>query len=106
MKTYSVIWSDFAQRQLDEIYDYYFFKASPKVAKNLIRSILSAPDKLKNNIHLGPVEENLKHSGKEYRYIVHKNYKVIYRVEEQDYLIMILDVFDCRLDPQKINRNA
>jgi len=35
-----------------------------------------------------------------------KNYKIIYRVEEQDYLIKILDVFDCRLDPNKINRNA
>lgn len=61
MKTYSVIWSDFAQRQLDEIYDYYFFQASQKVAKKLIRSIIMAPDQLKKNIHLGPFEENLKY---------------------------------------------
>lgn len=106
MKTYSVIWSGFAQKQLDEIYDYYFFKASPKVAKNLLRSIIKASDQLKKNIHLGPLEDNLKHLEKEYRYIVHKNYKIIYRVEEQDYLIKILDVFDCRLDPQKISRNT
>lgn len=30
-----IIWSEFAENQLDEIYNYYEKKASPSIAKNL-----------------------------------------------------------------------
>ena len=105
MKAFRIIWSDFAERQLDGIYDYYFLRASPKVAKNLVKSILRAPNKLKQNRYLGPIEESLRESGEDYRYIVHRNFKIIYFVDDQHLSIRILDVFDCRLDPDKIGRN-
>ncbi len=35
-----IIWSEFAETQLDEIYDYYEKKVSTKVAKKLVRGII------------------------------------------------------------------
>jgi len=41
----NIIWSEFAETQLDEIYDYYEKKASTRVAKKLVRGIINEPKK-------------------------------------------------------------
>ena len=41
-----IIWSEFAETQLDEIYDYYKKKVSTKVAKKLVRGIINEPKKI------------------------------------------------------------
>lgn len=56
---YQVIWSNFAEIQLDRIFDYYIKNASVKVAKKIIRNLILAPNKLIKNPFLGPVEELL-----------------------------------------------
>ncbi|WP_223442549.1 type II toxin-antitoxin system RelE/ParE family toxin [Polaribacter litorisediminis] len=37
--TLKIIWSEFAETQLDEIYQYYEKKASPRIAKKLLKEI-------------------------------------------------------------------
>jgi toxin ParE1/3/4 len=41
-----IIWSEFAKNQLDQIYQYYEKKASPRIAKKLLKGIINEPDKL------------------------------------------------------------
>ncbi len=103
---FRIIWSDFAEKQLDEIFAYYEKKASPNVAMNLVKGIIKAPDKLLKSPLIGQKEDLLKHRAIEYRYFVYKNYKLIYTVDDANALIKISDVFDTRQNPPKLNRNT
>lgn len=101
---YKLIWSNFAEIQLDEIYQYYKKEASVKVATKLVTGIIKASEKLIIASFIGQEEELLKERETQYRYLVFKNYKVIYSVDEENGLIKIADVFDTRQHPPKIKR--
>ncbi|WP_373495771.1 type II toxin-antitoxin system RelE/ParE family toxin [Aquiflexum sp.] len=100
-----VIWSEFAENQLDEIFDYYAKESSLSIAAKHIRQIIKVPNKLKRTPFIGQVEEFLKERPIIYRYLVFKNYKIIYSVDEKNKLIKIADVFDTRQNPSKIKRS-
>tara|TARA_R110002124_G_C8681428_1_gene492149 strand:+ start:324 stop:641 length:318 start_codon:yes stop_codon:yes gene_type:complete len=102
--TLKIIWSVFAETQLDEIYEYYEKNASPRVAKKLVKGIINEPKKLIKTPLIGQEEELLKHRETEYRYLVFKNYKLIYSVDIQNGFIKIADVFDTRQNPPKLKR--
>ncbi|HTO34621.1 MAG TPA: hypothetical protein VLZ72_00165 [Flavobacterium sp.] len=53
---------------------------------------------------IGQEEELLKKRKIKYHYLVYKNYKLIYSVDEQKGFIKIADVFDTRQNPAKMNR--
>ena len=93
-----------AETQLDEIYDYYEKKASTKVAKKLVRGIINESKKLIKSPLIGQEEELLKQRETEYRYLVFKNYKLIYSVDNQNGYIKIADIFDTRQNPTKLKR--
>jgi len=99
---YKVIWSRFAEKRIDEIYDYYARKVNVRLAKKIVKNIIIAPNILIRNPKVGAEERLLQHRKIEYRYIVTTNYKIIYSVEEKDHSIRIADVFDTRQDPGKI----
>lgn len=100
-----IIWSEFAEQQLDTIYTYYCEKAGISVSKKLLVGIIEAPDLLKSNPEAGQIELSLQRFEKEYRFIVHKNYKIIYSVDFKNQAIQIADVFDARQSPTRIERN-
>ena len=102
--TFKIIWSQFAETQLDEIYEYYEKNASSRIAKKLMNGIINEPKKLINTPQIGQDEELLKQRKTEYRYLVFKNYKLIYSVDEENGFIKIADVFDTRQNPTKIKR--
>ena len=102
--TLKIIWSEFAETQLEEIYEYYEKKASPRVAKKLVSGIINEPKKLIKSPLIGQEEELLKQRETEYRYLVFKNYKLIYSVDNQNGFIKIADVFDTRQNPPKLKR--
>ena len=54
-----IIWSEFAETQLDEIYDYYKKRVGKRVAKKLVREIINEPKKLINSPLIGQKEELL-----------------------------------------------
>ena len=53
---------------------------------------------------MGAREPLLQQRPIEYRFIIASNYKIIYSLDDEKQLIKIADVFDTRLDPQKIHR--
>ncbi|AUS07078.1 type II toxin-antitoxin system RelE/ParE family toxin [Pseudotamlana carrageenivorans] len=101
---FKIIWSDFSATQLDDIFEYYRSKASLKVATKIVTGIIKESEKLANATCIGQGEELLKERTTQYRYLVFKNYKLIYSVDEENGLIKIADVFDTRQNPPKIKR--
>lgn len=102
--TLKIIWSEFAETQLDEIYKYYERKASSRIAKRLVKGIINEPKKLIKTPYLGQEEELLKERKNQYRYLVFKNYKLIYSVDNENGFIKITDIFDTRQNPPKLKR--
>ena len=82
---------------------YYSEKASLRVARNLIDKIIIASMELSKNPFVGQKESLLTSRVQEFRYLVCKNYKLIYWVNQEKRRIEIVNVFDCRQNPQKIN---
>lgn len=102
---FKVIWSHFAEEQIDEIFEYYKSEANLRIAKKMITSLISATEILENNPEIGQVEELLYERKEIYRYLVHKKYKIIYSIDTKQKRIKIADVFDTRQNPVKITRN-
>ncbi len=103
--SYKIIWSNFAENELDKIYEYYIEKANLKVAKNILKNILAEPSRLLQNSEMFQIEDLLIDREDDYRYIVCDNYKIIYSIDIKLKHIKIADVFDNRQNPIKIKRN-
>jgi len=99
-----IVWSEFAENELDKIFEYYSQKAGIRIAKKLIKEIISEPNKLLKNTFISQVENLLLDREIKYRYLTCNNYKIIYAINEEKKLIQISDVFDTRQNPVKIKR--
>ena len=95
-----ILWSDSALAELEEIFDYHKTKASSSIARNLVKLIVQKAQTLESNPFVGVKEPLLSNRPFEYRYLVVKSYKIIYRFN--DNLIRINTVFDCRQNPDKL----
>lgn len=100
MEVKKVLWTNIATNQLEQIFDYYKYKASLKVAKKITQQIVNRTIHLETNSLIGPKEPLLENRKREYRYLVEGNYKIIYFIEESN--IKISSIFDCRQSPIKI----
>ncbi len=96
-----IIWTVFAIENLKDIFDYYSIKASNKTAHKIRKQILSSTKQLLNNPESGQLEFNLEKLKQNHRYLVSGNYKIIYRINNNQ--IIINDVFDSRQNPVKMN---
>ncbi|TDX82786.1 plasmid stabilization system protein ParE [Epilithonimonas xixisoli] len=104
---YKIVWSEFSEQQIDEIFLYYQEKSkSYNVAQKIITKILLAPDRLINNPRIGQKELSLMYKNIDYHYIVESNYKIIYSINDDDFQIKIVDIFDTRQNPTKIERES
>ena len=97
----NIVWTDFAIRNLKDIFDYYSTQAGKKVAHKIRRQILKSSKQLQLNSNSGPIEPNLTRLKKNHRYLVSGHYKLIYRI--MDNQVIINDVFDTRQNPSKMN---
>ena len=100
-----VYWTDFSKGELRLIFDYYNEKASLKIARKLVLELTQEVIKLQNQPYIGPKEQLLIDKVQEFRYLVQRNYKIIYWVNTNKNRIEINDVFDTRQNPVKIDRN-
>jgi len=99
-----IIWSDFAENSLHEIFLFYKEAASITVASRIRSRIFHATKQLPKQPLSGQLEPNLIKLREEHRYLVVGNYKIIQkRVKEG---VLITDVFDTRQDPGKIQRRS
>lgn len=97
-----IIWTDFAIQNLKDIFDYYSENANKKVAHKIRKQILASTKYLIQNPQSGQIELSLEKLNQKYRYLVVENYKVIYKIIENE--IRIADVFDTCQNPIKIER--
>ncbi|WP_299015804.1 type II toxin-antitoxin system RelE/ParE family toxin [uncultured Polaribacter sp.] len=100
----NIFWTKFAQDELKEIYKYFKRKAGIKVSKKIVKEIYNAALILEKQPELGQIEELLKKRKEGFRYLVHKNYKLIYWINFEKNQVEITDVFDTRQNPPIIKR--
>ncbi len=98
----TIYWTDFSKNELKKIYSYYKENASLKVAKSLVLGIENETHILKTQPNIGQEEELLKNRKQGFRYLVYKNYKIIYWINKNKNWIEIADVFDTRQNPIKM----
>ena len=96
-----IVWTDFAIENLKSIFDYYVTKANRKVAHKIRKQILDSTKQLIKNPDSGQLEFYLERINLNHRYILIKNYKIIYRTIDNQ--IVISDIFDVRQNPIKMN---
>src|SRR5680860_1490727 len=84
-----VIWSDFAEKKLDDIFEYYKKNAGNRIANEMIQSLINESKRLEKDPFIGQKEELLKERKITYRYLIFKHYKIIYSVDEKHGFIKI-----------------
>ncbi|PVW14314.1 type II toxin-antitoxin system RelE/ParE family toxin [Marixanthomonas spongiae] len=100
----TVFWTLFAKEKLNEIFEHYKAKANVQIAENLVDAIVDHTNNLENQPYIGRTEELLLDRPQKFRYLVFKNYKIIYWINENKNRIDIAHVFDARQDPFKIKQ--
>ena len=100
-----IYWTDFSKKELQNIFEYYKENASLKVAKSLTIGIAKETLKLKKQPEIGQIEELLIDRPNEFRYLVYKNYKIIYWINKNKNRIEIINVFDTRQNPAKLEKD-
>ncbi|QXP59223.1 type II toxin-antitoxin system RelE/ParE family toxin [Olleya sp. HaHaR_3_96] len=96
-----IVWTDFAIRNLKDIFDYYAIEVNKKLAHKIRKQILKSSKQLLKNPNSGPIEPNLTILNKNHKYLISEHYKLIYRIVGNE--IIINDVFDTRQNPNKMN---
>jgi len=96
----TILWSEIAERQLKEIFQFYAEQASLNVARKIVTELINRVSILEKNPFAGQKEELLADSEFDFRYLVEGNYKIIYW--KDDHRITIATVFDCRQNPIKM----
>ena len=99
-----VFWTDFAKNELHKIFEYHRDIASLRIAKKLVSGITQAVSRLPGQPRIGQREENLIDREQEFRYILNKNYKVIYWHNIKKDRVEVTDIFDTRQNPEKMQR--
>ena len=97
-----VFWTETALNSLEDIFEYYKYKASVRVARKLVMGLVKSTIQIQNSPNVGKKEELLADRKFEYCFLVVGNYKIIYWIED-DY-IKIATVFDCRQNPEKLKK--
>ncbi|WP_243456807.1 type II toxin-antitoxin system RelE/ParE family toxin [Polaribacter batillariae] len=82
----------------------YEKEVNTRVGTKIVIGIIKELEKLIKASFIGQEEKSLKDRKIKYRYLVFKNYKVIYSVDEENRFIKISDVFDTRQNPPKMKR--
>lgn len=100
-----IFWTDFSRQELQKIFDYLKENAGLRIAKNEIQKIVKETLQIKNQPEIGQQEELLVSRKKEFRYLVHQNYKIIYWVNRDFGQVEVIDIFDTRQNPTKIQRS-
>lgn len=99
-----IIWSNFAKKMLVNIRSYHQKHTGERIANKLTYEIVREVEILESQPLIGQVESNLIDRTQQFRYLTYKKYKIIYSVSESINQIEIVDVFDTRQNPIKMNR--
>jgi len=98
----TVFWTQFAEAKLSKVFSYYKEKAGIRIAQELVNGIVEKSLPLETNPQIGQIEPLLLDRPLEFRFLLHKNYKLIYLIDYKRNRIEIVNLFDCRQNPEKI----
>ena len=101
-----ILWTDFAKSSVRSIYDYYLEHVSRSLSRKLVIGIVTETKHLQYQPTMGTLEPLLEKDPRDFRYILYKSYKIIYWFNEDRKAIEIMDVFDSRQNPVKINNGT
>ncbi|NGF57943.1 type II toxin-antitoxin system RelE/ParE family toxin [Parapedobacter sp. SGR-10] len=99
-----IYWTDFAKKELKNIFDYHKEKVSLKIAKQIAKQVVEKANCLSSFPEIGPIEQLLKERPQNFRHIVSTNYKIVYWINNDKNRVEIVDIFDTRQNPEKITR--
>jgi plasmid stabilization system protein ParE len=99
-----VEWQDPAKRQIQEIFDYYTSVAGVGTARKITRKIVERTRILARNPMAGEREWLLEDQPHEYRRLVEKDYKIVYRIDGDTVFVVV--VWDCRRDPDNLRESV
>lgn len=97
-----IYWLQFAENQLLSIYDYYCEKANVKITQKLVNDIIDTTITLKKHPEKGQVEFLFKFRAQTFRYLIYKNYKIVYWINYDFNRIEIANIFDTRRNPDQL----
>jgi len=100
----TVYWTQFAENKLEDIFSYYELNAGIRVAQKLVSGIVEKTLGLEKSPFKGQKEPLLINRPQEFRYLVYKNYKIIYWINYTHNRIEISNVFDCRQNPVRMKK--
>ena len=98
-----VYWLELAENKLEDIYGYYSVKASKKVAQKLVNGIVNSTIDIEKQPQSGQIEISLIGRKEEFRYLIYKNYKIVYWINYDFNRIEVANVFDTRQNPIKMD---
>ena len=96
-------WTRLAENKLDDIFNYYETTVNLSTAKKLVTGIINKTIETESNLYIGQKELLLEKYKQEFRYLVYKNYKIIYWINFDKKRIEIANVFDTRQSPNKMD---
>lgn len=99
---FSILLSANAKIRLLEIIEYYDSVNSLSYGKKLVRELIKETKRLHSTPYTGQKEPLLIKRQSIYRYLIFKNYKILYSVNKQTSTVLIADVFDTRQNPDKL----
>jgi plasmid stabilization system protein ParE len=89
-----------SRNRLKEIYQYYLDKSQREAGRKIGAKIRATIKRLIDFPYLGPEDEFSKSLGLEHRYLIEGHYKIIYRIVDNE--ILVVEIFDTRQDPDKM----
>lgn len=101
----NLFWTNFAQKELQQIFKYHKVKVSINLAQKIIQEIFQAVEVLRKFPKIRQKEELLQNRKETFRYLIYSNYKIIYWINTKEQQIEITDIFDTRQNPNKIQRS-
>ena len=90
MSSYTVTLTDNANKDLENIYQHYMLRADDKVADKLLSEIEEAIILLTSQPLLGHLPLELNSTDKEFLEILTKSFRLIYKIEKWQVIILII----------------
>lgn len=101
---FNIILTGFAESQIEELFNCIEKTTQRKNASRIVQELAQAMSKLALNPYMGQKEQLLENRKVVYRYILFKNFKIIYSVDKKNTIVYVVDIFDTRQNPNKITR--
>lgn len=96
-----IIWTQTANNNLKEIFNYYRLNVTTSIALSIIRNLKSNVNSLSKFPYEGLNLKTPKPLQNVYHFIIVRNYKIIYEIINTN--IYIITIFDTRQNPEKLN---